>query len=43
MAGVPAYLVRGLAPAGLLPEISELIEFSPRLVRADAEHAPLPA
>lgn len=36
-------LVHRLTPADLLPEVTELIEFSEQLVRADAEHAPLPA
>jgi len=38
-----AGLVQRLTPADLLPEVTELIEFSEQLVRADAEHAPLPA
>lgn len=38
-----AGLVHRLTPADLLPEVTELIEFSEQLARADAEHAPLPA
>ncbi|POH72793.1 GNAT family N-acetyltransferase [Arthrobacter glacialis] len=36
-------LVHRLTPADLLPEVTELIEFSEQLARADAECAPLPA
>lgn len=36
-------LVQRLTPADLLPEVTELIEFSEQLVRADAENAHLPA
>jgi RimJ/RimL family protein N-acetyltransferase len=38
-----AGLVHRLTPADLLPEVTELIEYSEQLVRDDAEHAPLPA
>ncbi|WP_325169871.1 GNAT family N-acetyltransferase [Arthrobacter sedimenti] len=38
-----ACLVQRLTPVDLLPEVTELIGFSEQLVRADAEHAPLPA
>ncbi|WP_425863548.1 GNAT family N-acetyltransferase [Arthrobacter sp. TWP1-1] len=36
-------LVQRLTPADLLPEVTELIEYSEQLMRADAENAPLPA
>lgn len=36
-------LVHRLTPADLQPEVSELIELSEQLTRADAGHAPLPA
>ncbi|MCU6479505.1 RimJ/RimL family protein N-acetyltransferase [Arthrobacter silviterrae] len=36
-------LVQRLTPADLLPEVTEIIEFSEQLVRADAGGAPLPA
>jgi RimJ/RimL family protein N-acetyltransferase len=36
-------LVQRLTPADLLPEVTDLIEYSEQLVRADAQHAPLPA
>ncbi len=40
---VRAGLVHRLTPADLLPEVTELIELSEQLMRADVEHAPLPA
>ncbi len=36
-------LVQRLTPADLLPEVTELIEYSEQLMRADVENAPLPA
>ena len=36
-------LVQRLTPADLLPEVTELIEFSEHLAREDAANAPLPA
>jgi len=36
-------LVQRLTPADLLPEVTELIELSEQLVRADAQNAALPA
>ncbi|SEE54377.1 Protein N-acetyltransferase, RimJ/RimL family [Arthrobacter alpinus] len=36
-------LVQRLTPADLLPQVTELIEYSEQLMRADAQNAPLPA